>query len=209
MPFIPAENVARLEMVYSYFGSTIENVYHVLNEAGWDESSLTALASTFQTWEDDEASPLRSNDISLVTIRATDLTTETSPGIEVPVSPPITGGNVVAGLPGNVTASVKMLTGLRGRSFRGRSYFVGLGENQVTGNALVEATRDAIVDAYETLAASLIGEDWALVVLSLFSGVDEEGHPIPRVAGVPTPITSFSMDLNTDSQRRRLTGRGS
>jgi hypothetical protein len=209
MPFISAENVARVEMIYSYFGSNIENVYHVLNEGGWDESSLTALASTFQTWEDDEVSSLRSNDISLITIRAVDLTTETSPGIEVPVTPPIAGGNVVAGLPGNVTASIKMLTGLRGRSFRGRSYFVGLGENQVTGNSLVSATRDAIVDAYETLAASLIGDSLALVVLSLYSGVDEEGHPIPREAGVATPVTSFAMDLDTDSQRRRLTGRGS
>lgn len=209
MPFIPAENVARVEMVYSYFGSIIENVYHVLNTVDWDESSLTALAVVFNDWEDTEASPFRSNDISLITIRATDLTTETSPGIEVPVTPPIEGGNVVAGLPGNVTASVKMLTGLRGRSFRGRSYWCGLGENQVTGNTLSTVARDAIVDAMTTLAANIIGEGWQLCVLSLYSGVDVDGKPIPRTAGVATPVTSFSMDLNTDSQRRRLTGRGS
>jgi hypothetical protein len=45
--------------------------------------------------------------------------------------------------------------------------------------------------------------------VSRFSGVDEDGRPIPRVAGISTVVLSYGVtDNNLDSQRRRLAGRG-
>lgn len=208
MPFIPATNVAKVEMLHDQYGSVVENVYHVLNPDAWTLSTLLGLAATFQSWEEDTASPLRTDETDCFLIRVVDLTTATSPGVEVPISPVIGGGNAAPGMPGNVTASVKSLTDLRGRSYRGRTYFIGLAENQCTGNDLLAVTRDAIVDAYTTLAASITGEGYEMVVLSLYSGVDVDGKPIPRDEGVATPITSFSMDTDLDSQRRRLKNRG-
>jgi len=46
-------------------------------------------------------------------------------------------------------------------------------------------------------------------VASRFSGVDGDGKPIPRTAGVVTPISNvIVVDRVLDSQRRRLPGRG-
>jgi len=209
MPFVPLENGVRVEFVYNQDGQIVENVQYAQFTSVPDASDMAALGLELAGWWSSDMSGNVSNTVHLVLIRIKGLTTDSEPAIEYTTGLPLTGAQSGVALPNNVTLAIKFNTGLAGRSFRGRNYFVGLGENQVTGNSLVEATRDAIVDAYETLAASLIGDDLALVVLSLFSGVDEEGHPIPREAGVATPVTSFSMDLNTDSQRRRLTGRGS
>jgi len=47
------------------------------------------------------------------------------------------------------------------------------------------------------------------VVVSRFSGVDADGHPIPRTTGVSTLVASVAIvDPVIDSQRRRLPGRG-
>jgi hypothetical protein len=45
--------------------------------------------------------------------------------------------------------------------------------------------------------------------MSRYSGVDEDGRPIPRVAGETADILSvLVVDATVDSQRRRLPGRG-
>jgi hypothetical protein len=83
-------------------------------------------------------------------------------------------------------------------------------EGQTTGaNQIDSATAAAFVDAYSLLLdfGQDIGASW--VVVSRFSGVDANGDPIPRAAGVTTPITSvLVVDNIVDSQRRRLPGRG-
>ena len=68
---------------------------------------------------------------------------------------------------------------------------------------------DSLKLAYEGLpsVATVAGYTW--VVASRFSGVDAEGDPIPRAAGITTPITTvLIVDNLVDSQRRRLSGRG-
>jgi hypothetical protein len=65
------------------------------------------------------------------------------------------------------------------------------------------------VAAYDLLrtAPPSPADDW--VVVSRFSGVDAEGHPIPRAAGVVNIITAvLAVDNTVDSQRRRLPHRG-
>jgi hypothetical protein len=66
-----------------------------------------------------------------------------------------------------------------------------------------------ILAAYVALVAAVEPDGWDHVVVSRFSGVDEDGRPIPRVAGVSTVVLSYGVtDNNLDSQRRRLAGRG-
>jgi hypothetical protein len=65
------------------------------------------------------------------------------------------------------------------------------------------------VAAYDLLrtAPPAPADDW--VVVSRFSGVDVNGDPIPRAAGVVNIITAvLAVDNTVDSQRRRLPHRG-
>jgi len=151
-----------------------------------------------------------SNAVQLVEVVVTDMSSLT--GGQVSFSPPIGefGGKGGPPLPSNVSLSISFRTALRGRSFRGRNYVVGLAvDDQLDQNSIKPTVMSAWVDAYTELIALASGAGATWIVASRFSGVDGDGHPVPRAAGVTTPITNVVATDNTiDSQRRRLPGRG-
>lgn len=208
MPFIPVADAAKVACKYTRFGQELINTLWFTKSGGWTSTDLNDLCVAINSWVIAELLPLASNDTLYHGSTATDMSAAGAEGVEVPVSPAEEGGNVVAGLPNNVTASIKFLTGFTGRSNRGRNYFVGLGENQVVGDTLADATTDGLLAAFDALASYLTGLAADHVVASLYSGVDSEGHPIPRSAGVVKAVTQYAMDNIVDSMRRRLTGRG-
>jgi hypothetical protein len=111
------------------------------------------------------------------------------------------GGNNVAN---NVSMALTLITGQRGRSRRGRSYIVGLGQSDfASANVLSVAAGADIVAAYQVLKTSLNGYNLVPVVASFIS------DGAPRVSGIGTAITAVGFtDGFVDSQRRRLPGRG-
>jgi hypothetical protein len=111
--------------------------------------------------------------------------------------------------PANVSLAVSFRTAGRGRSSRGRNYFVGFVDDQVTGNVVNNSDAVDIRNAYAALIAAAATANVSWVVVSRFSGVDADGKPIPRAAGVTSLINAVSLvDNDVDSQRRRLNGRG-
>jgi len=208
MPFIPVADAAKVALKFTAYGQQFINTLWFTKSGGWTAEDLIDLCTAVNSWAIAEYVPLMSNEYSYEGSTAVDMSAEGQEGVEVPVVPPEEGGNVVAGLPGNVTAAIKFLTGFTGRSNRGRNYFVGLGENQVTGNTLSDSFTTAIIGAFDALASYLTGLAADHVVASLYSGVDSNGHPIPRSAGVTKVITQYAMDNLVDSMRKRLTGRG-
>jgi len=113
---------------------------------------------------------------------------------------PVPGASAHASVPNQVSATITWLTGIVGRSFRGRTYLVGLdsslvdsGQKALTsgGQALLQTTWDGLREAFETAGH-------ALQVVSLFSG------GVPRTEGVTTPIVSGRMNFPLATQRRRL-----
>jgi len=209
MPFIPVANAAKVACKFTAYGQQFINTLWFTKSGGWTSEDLIDLCTAVNSWVVAEYAPLMSNDYSFEGSTAVDMSAEGQEGVEVPVTPPEEGGNVVAGLPGNVTGAIKFLTGFTGRNNRGRNYFVGLGENQVTGNTLSDSFTSAIIAAYDALASYLVGLAAEHVVASLYSGVDVNHKPIPRTAGVTKTVTQYAMDKLVDSMRKRLTGRWS
>ncbi len=208
MPFIPVADAAKVACKFTAYGQQFINTLWFTKSGGWTSTDLTDLCTAINSWVVAEYAPLMSNDYSFEGSTAVDMSAEGQEGVEVPLTTPEEGGNVVAGLPGNVTAAIKFLTGFTGRNNRGRNYFVGLGENQVTGNTIESAAVTGIQAAYDALGSYLVGLSADHVVASLYSGVDSNGKPIPRTAGVTKVITQYAMDNLVDSMRKRLTGRG-
>lgn len=210
MPFVPVLNTALVEVRVLANGQKCENTLWFERATAYDEAVLTGLAEAVADWWVTECAPTISSGVQLVEVVATDQTTAT--GLQVSFAPvsPTFGGSTANIMPNNVTMAVSFRTALRGRSFRGRNYVVGFTEDQVAGNSFV-ATLDATWQAnYAALIAVADGAGTAWVVASRFSGVDPvTGAPIPRAAGVTTPITNVVVvDSFVDSARRRLTGRG-
>jgi len=123
--------------------------------------------------------------------------------IEYTAGMPLPGDNSSEMAPMNVTVAVKLVTGLRGRSFRGRIFVVGLTKTSMNGDTL---TGDAVNNwkgIYESLLAEKIeAGDPGWCVVSRWQNL------LPRAEGLATPIVSVEVDPTVDSQRRRLLGRG-
>lgn len=192
-------------------GQQVENTLTFRLGATLTPSNLLTLCNDIEAWWIANYAPLTSGANSLVEVVATDLTTATGPSISVSPVGGDPGGVAGDFLPMNASLAVSFRTALRGRSFRGRNYFVGLADSNVAGNTVEAGLVAAIQDAYELLlpVGGTFTDDWIWVVASRFSGVDVDGHPIPRAAGLTTPITSVVIvDPTVDSARRRLPGRG-
>jgi hypothetical protein len=203
MAFIPAENTAKMELVFTDQGETVENVFHVLLDHQPDKDDLTLIAIAMRDWWDVELQGLVTGSVSLVRILGRDLTVEDGQAIEFTAGLPLVGGGA-GPLPNNVTVVVKWSTGFAGRSFRGRTYHVGLPGNQLdtNTNSITAAHGIALDTAYELLIDAMQSSGWSLVVASFF----HDGAP--RAAAVLTPIEAAFINLDIDSQRRRLKGRG-
>jgi len=211
MPFVPVANTVEVELRFLLDGQHIENTLYFEIGIAPDPSNMTTLLNNVESWWIDNVAPLCSASLSLVELVATDLTTATGPQVTVAPVGGDPGGLGQPALPNNVTLSVSFRTANRGRSFRGRNYFPVLSEGQVTDNTVTAGVVTAIQDAYAAILTDVNGGlppvTW--VVVSRFSGIDSNGDPIPRVAGISTPVTTVVIvDPIIDSQRRRLPGRG-
>ena len=203
-PFIPVEKVCKFELRYTTFGQKIENVIYVKAGVDWTEGEALDLCDALAAWFIGEASGALSVQTSLNSIRVTNMASAEGFAFDYTESMPLTG--VVSGtvMPLNVTASIKLGTAKRGRSYTGRNYWPAMVISYTNGNQLSNSGLAAIKTVWEALktAISEVTSSPQLVVVSF---VHNKQY---RTAGVATPVTSISVDGNLDSQRRRLTTRG-
>lgn len=202
--FIPFENVMACALRFTEFGQEIENVYHVRKDSGpLDTTDFEAVGLILHDWWEDHQQTAAPDVLSLNSIEIVDLTEESSGGMTYLLDLPLIGTVTAAHpLPLNVTVAIKWLTALRGRSYRGRTYYIGLQQEQVEDNALIGSMRSALVANYNALISAFDTTAYDLVVCSRVN------NKIVRSVGVATRIISASVDVNLDSQRRRLNGRG-
>jgi hypothetical protein len=106
-------------------------------------------------------------------------------------------------MPLNVTLAIKRISGLTGRSARGRIFWsvIPISGMQLDRNYVTQAWRDDAVAACNGLSVLGIGAGWLPVIVSRFSGGAK------RPTGVTFPLTAYTTtDLRVDSQRNRLPG---
>lgn len=203
-PFIPVAGVFKVQLIYSLFAQRIENVFNVRSGGGVLTADADRIEAVFANWWTTSMRNQVTSSASLVTIildaldAASSLHKEYTSGW---TAPGLMGGTP---FPGGTTTSVKLATGIRGRSYRGRIYWPGLTVNQVTNGLLTTTARDAIATSVNLLRTSLAADVASdrLVVVSYC----QDGAWLTN--GVATEITSASAHLLVDSQRRRLIGRG-
>jgi len=203
MPFIPVLDTVLAEIRMTQDFQKVENTLYFRAQDPFGTPEMEALAEALENWWISDLIPITNAGVALREIFITDLTTATSPTISRAPATLLTGFEASEALPNSVSCSVSMRTAQRGRSFRGRNYFVGLSDLHVGGNTLTEGFVTALTDAYNQIRviSSAVGFDH--VVVSRFA------DNAPRVAGVATPVTSCNIvDTTVDSMRRRLPGRG-
>lgn len=203
-PFIQVPGVFKVQLVYSLYSQRIENVLNVKSGGSLLGADADRIETVFAAWWNASARAQVGPQCSLVLIVLDALDDASGLHREYTTGWSPAGTSTGTCYPNNVTSSVKLATGLRGRSFRGRMYWPGLTGNQITGLQLQSATQTAIQTAVNLLRTNLTSDSAGdkLVVVSYRTG------GVWRASGVATEVTAATVHLNLDSQRRRLAGRG-
>lgn len=204
MPYVPVANVIQAELVFSWDSQIVENVLHFQTSIPPNLVTMGELGTFLVSWWSTNIKSRVPSTVSLINIKMTDLTVAFGPVVDYATSLPMAGTNVSPSMPNNCALVITKRTALRGRSYRGRIYHVGLVEGNTIANAYGAAEVGALVTAYNllrnvTLASATAQE---VVVSRIQAGA-------PLVAGVSTTVTNHTCDGILDSQRRRLPGRGS
>jgi hypothetical protein len=204
-PFIPAPNCASVELIYATYGEIIENTFSIEKGSPFTLSDLQDLRDLFKTWDEDYWESGRCASNSLIRIKTRALDSNSSPVEDYTMPTPNPGTISGDSFPLNVSFCFRLTTGLAGRSYRGRIFLPGVSLASVgpTPNQLQLASATGYVGVFEQLKTALDAADLTWVVLSY------RNNKTWRTTAVATPITGISyFDLNLDSQRRRLSGRG-
>jgi hypothetical protein len=203
MAFQAVPNTIQCDVVFLLFGQRIENVYHVEVPGGVDAPTIVDTASEVGNWVMDTLMPSLSHNLTFLLVEATNLSIEGGGTATFAPTTPVPGGSGDSSMPGGTAFCVSLRTAESGRSHRGRKYISGLAVSQISGNQVLTAYGNALVAAIAELISVLSAVGKLLVVVSrVLDGVE-------RVVGITTAVTAaVAVDYNIDSQRRRLTGRG-
>lgn len=214
MPFVPTLGVFEWLGLLQLFNQVVQIGHHFQTTSTMDESYLGTVASDVLSAFASSFQPHLSQRISRTGAEAISQVSASSPkGVYVESAANSGGVSEATGIPASGTCCIKKATASRGRSYRGRMYMPGIPQSAlVSGDAnTLNSTfiSNLLGDTIAFLASIAISHpELTPVVVSKFSGIDSDGKPIPRAAGVKTPVTVYTINNQMDSQRRRLTGRG-
>lgn len=204
MAFQRVPNTVEIRVIYTLYGENVMNTYHAQDSNGYDQTKLNALAAAIDSGPVVGMKSAQSLSLAYVRTDVVGLDTENdlSASANANAGPGLVGTRA---LPGNVTFTVQRLSGLTGRSARGRVFFLGIPfsttpfEGSQT-NILTQATADnylALVDAFRT-AIPFVAFFFPVIVSRFNNGSK-------RVEGVVFPWnTTAYKDRKVDTQRRRL-----
>lgn len=203
MAFIPAPNCVEVVFRFTWAGQRVAITLSFEGAAPATVSDMNSLATALETWWKASYRPLTPASLTLNEIAVTALDSATAPGIVLPITTNNTGTNANPSGASNSTVTTTFITALRGRSFRGRNYMVGLNPGYIqTATTISTALAGALVTAYINMQTAAFAQGFTHVVISRYH------NNLPRVTAVSTPVTGYQQELFLDSQRRRLAGRG-
>lgn len=201
MAFVPAPNIVKIAWFYTLNGEPAMNRLHVnLLTAEPTAGDCATLAAAAADWWVTTAAPLVSVNMSLREVQAVSLAVQNGPQATFSAGLPQVGAVGGDSLPGNVAFCISLRTGLSGRSARGRWFWGGLAEGQVTANVVNSGVVTSIVSAIDGLINAIEALSAIPTIVSYVS------NNAPRVGGpVYFNITdALAVDAIVDSQRGRL-----
>lgn len=198
MAFQSVPQTAEAVVRYTNNGVISSLTFYGLYPTAYDQTAIDDLAAAVDGWA--------GTDLRSILAQETAYTTTSVRGLENAVdffSVNATGAGIGSTtgeqLPGLVAFAVKRITGLAGRSARGRVFLpvpqndLGSDENQVAG-----ARVTAYVAALNVLRADMLLAGWTEVVVSRYT------LGAARPVGVTYPVTNYlATDTFIDTQRRR------
>lgn len=201
MPWPHLSGVMKVVVTFGFDGQPSVNVHFVLLDTPQSPiglPTLQAAAGIFQTALDTEWKAFMGDQWTIDDIIATDWSLENGQQFQQVVGLPITGTELNEEVPASVAIVGSHRTAKTGRSFRGRTYMMGLTEANVGGNNVDGIMQTGVGDYFAALETAFTAANSKLVVYSLYTA------GLPRAIPVATPVTSTVVNSRVDTQRRRL-----
>lgn len=204
MASLPVPNTVQIDVLYLLFGQRCENVFHARFDGGVDATTLSDVENAFVTWLPGAWLTNISNQCSFIGLEVKNLSIADGSIRAYTPGAPVQGTVNSPAEPGNVSFCISGRSGIAGRSFRSRTYVIGMPQNVRSGNQVDAGWAAALTTALNALRDLLVSINGVLTVVSRIA------DNVERLTPLSTPIDVFTVaDYNIDSQRRRLTGRGS
>jgi hypothetical protein len=208
MPFVPVPGTIEYVVTTVTGSDVFQNVFHSRpNDFPDLIPVIDRVASVRAAWGN-RIMPQLANSCAMTTVSGKDLSTQEGDSVELGGAQ--VNGSLVGEIgPPQVTALIQKVTALGGRSRRGRLYLSGVRDVDVDGGmgVLVAGYRTALQNAFSSFLGDIqaIGgtSDEQMVVVSRYKGVDVDGKPIARPAGLVTPITALLVTQSIATQRDR------
>jgi hypothetical protein len=204
MAFVPAPRIAMVEIRATLANQLIENRIYVHVTVGTVEGLLADIANIVNGWVQGTYFDLLPDTVTLREVVATDMSVEN--GAQHTIAPvgPFVGARVGNPMPNEVTCCLSLRTGFRGRSARGRFYWLAIPAGEVTGNIISSSYLADVVAAGNALKTLLAANAWEWTIVSFVSNKN------PRPGG---PVYFFVdstlvTDNVVDSMRSRKPGVG-
>lgn len=202
MAFVPLPLGFKAEVKFSLAGELMVNVYHFKSTVPVTTVNMTIIAEIIRDAWVAQVQDLQGAAVSLQEIVMTDISVEDGAQVIFVDDLPQAGQALGELLPFNVAVVISNKSGFTGRSRNGRTYIGGFTENFVAGSTPAIEILTNLLAYHITIADSAGAADASFGVASYIS----DGEP--RTEAVFTPYDVFTVDGVTDSQRRRLPGRG-
>lgn len=207
MAFIPIPTGIQVEMIYTWQNQRMQNVYCVSKGTPATTGDVAQVFALFESWERNVAKNRRHGLVACTQCDVTALDAIGAPVKSGIFFPTINGALGTNPLPAFVSLAVKHTTGLSGRSFKGRTYHIGLTTGQAPlGDQISQADADSTATIYNTLRTTLLASGYTFMVASRYSGVtivNGYRRAVPRAVGIMTPVVQSVAERYLDTQRHR------
>lgn len=201
MAFIPVVDCAQLTAVYTDDSGIVAINRHYFGTEGTPDSTiLTALAAGYVDWLTENYLPALTTNWKLTEVIVRDMSIEAGEEVVYTTGLPLAGTNSSTLTPNQVSYTVTWLTGFVGRSFRGRTYGIGIpySYSEPTGRQITTVAQSALQAAWDAFLTVMSAAGGTLEVVSFFEG------GVPRTTGQKTIVAAPRVNFPLATQRRRL-----
>ena len=198
MGFVSGVNQYRVIWDFTVGVEGLSYGIYVLDENPGVGDRLGDLLTVVDDFQINDNMPVISADLLYNGVTAYDMSSATAPTRSIQHIPAVAGGVGAPISPTNGAMVISMRSAGRGRSSRGRLYYVGLGEVSLTEDEWAAASAAATQALFEGLQTDLNTADFELIVSSsIFEGAE-------RATRLAQPVTAIEAKVKLGTQRRRV-----
>lgn len=166
--FQPFVNGAEVAIRAIQAGVPIQNDLHFLHAPGAPtEADLQALTDGIGSWVENELVTQLPDGVQMVEVYAYDASVNDGPSATTTFGATVTGTLPGKMAPNQNTIAASFKCARRGKRFRNRNYVLGLRDEDIVANQVVELRRTGLVNVYQALiGVGAVAPNWSWVCLS-------------------------------------------